>query len=147
MAEWLIKDDTLKDIGAEVRKKTGTTEVIKVSELAEKIGSIGENATATSNDILSGKIAYNGNRYVAGNILTRTSADLTSQNATITVPSGYYATQATKSISQGMAKTPATTITKNPTITIDNSGLITASVSGTQNITPIVTPGYVSNGV
>lgn len=49
-------------------------------------------------------------------------------------------------IASGSAKTPATTITKNPTISVNSSGLITASVSGTQSVTPTVTSGYVSSG-
>ena len=46
----------------------------------------------------------------------------------------------------GSATTPATTITANPSITVGNDGLITASVSGTQNITPTVSAGYVASG-
>lgn len=46
----------------------------------------------------------------------------------------------------GSAKTPATTITKTPSISVNSSGLITASVSGTQNVTPTVSAGYVSSG-
>lgn len=101
----------------------------------------------TASDLLSGKqlIDANGN-VVTGNIATKTSSDLTASGATVTVPVGYYATQATKSISSGSAKTPTTTITKNPSISIDSSGKITASVNGTQNITPTVTAGYISSG-
>lgn len=103
-------------------------------------------ATATAGDILSGKTAYVKGEKVTGNIVTKTSSNLTASGATVTVPAGYYASQATKSISSGSAKTPATTITKNPTITVDSVGKITASVSGTQSITPTVTAGYVSSG-
>lgn len=46
----------------------------------------------------------------------------------------------------GSAATPATTITKNPTISVDTNGLITASVSGTESITPTVSEGYVEAG-
>ena len=46
----------------------------------------------------------------------------------------------------GSAATPATTITKNPTISVDANGLITASVSGTENVTPTVSAGYVESG-
>ena len=46
----------------------------------------------------------------------------------------------------GSAVTPATTITKNPTISVNASGLITSSVSGTQNVTPTVSAGYVTSG-
>ena len=46
----------------------------------------------------------------------------------------------------GTAETPATTVTANPTISVNSSGLITASVSKAQNITPTVSAGYVSSG-
>lgn len=46
----------------------------------------------------------------------------------------------------GSATTPATTITANPTISVSNSGLITASVSASQSVTPTVSAGYVSSG-
>lgn len=102
--------------------------------------------TAAANEILSGETAWvNGNK-VTGTIATKTSSNLTASGATITVPAGYYASQATKSISTGSAKTPATTVTKNPTISVDSSGKITATVSGTQSVTPSVTAGYVSSG-
>ena len=52
----------------------------------------------------------------------------------------------TGTMPNGFAKTPATTITQTPSISVDSSGLITASVSGTQNVTPTVSAGYVSSG-
>ena len=103
-------------------------------------------ATATKNDILSGKTAYTADGKVTGTIPTRTESDLTASAATVTVPAGHYASQSTKTIASGSATTPSTTITKNPTISVSSTGLITASVSGTQNITPTVTAGYISNG-
>lgn len=48
--------------------------------------------------------------------------------------------------SAGSATTPATTITANPTISVSNSGLITATASTSQSITPTVVAGYVSAG-
>ena len=103
-------------------------------------------ATATASDILSGKTAYVDGEKITGNIPSKTSSDLTASGATVTVPSGHYASTATKTISSGSAKTPATTVTKNPSISVSTAGLITASVSGTQSVTPTVTAGYVSSG-
>lgn len=50
------------------------------------------------------------------------------------------------SVPSGSATTPATTITANPTVSVNSSGLITATVSKTQNVTPTVSAGYVSSG-
>lgn len=47
---------------------------------------------------------------------------------------------------QGSATTPATIITADPTISVSSGGLITATVSKTQQITPTVQEGYVSVG-
>lgn len=84
--------------------------------------------------------------YVGSGIDRRSSTDLTASGATVTVPAGYYAESASKSVSSGSATTPATTITANPTISVGADGLITASVSGSQNVTPSVSAGYVSSG-
>ena len=80
--------------------------------------------------MLSGNTAYaNGVKYT-GTIPTKTSSDLTASGATVTVPSGYYGTSASKSIANGSATTPATTISVTPTISLDTStGIITASVT------------------
>ena len=84
--------------------------------------------------------------YVGSGITRRSSSDLTASGATVTVPSGYYASQATKSVASGSAKTPNTTVTANPTISVDANGLITASASASKSVTPTVTAGYVSSG-
>lgn len=46
----------------------------------------------------------------------------------------------------GAAFTPATTLTTSPAITVNSSGLITATNSYSTSITPTVTAGYVSVG-
>lgn len=79
-------------------------------------------------------------------ITLRTSSNLTVSGATVTAPAGYYNSAASVSIHSGSASTPATTITKNPTISVNAAGKITASVSGTQDVTPNVTAGYISSG-
>ena len=84
--------------------------------------------------------------YVGSGITRRSSSDLTASGATVTAPAGYYSSFASKVITSGSAKTPATTITANPSIAVSSSGSITASVSKTQNVTPTVSAGYVSSG-
>lgn len=104
-------------------------------------------ATLASGDsMLSGVTAYsNGTKYT-GTIATKTSSNMTASGATVTAPAGYYATSASKSVASGSAKTPATTITATPTISVSSGGLITASVSASQGVTPTVSAGYVSSG-
>ena len=87
-------------------------------------------ATAVANDILSGKTAYVASGKVTGTIATKTSSNLTASGATVTVPAGYYASQATKSV--------ATATQATPSVSIDSSGKITASATQTA--------GYVSAG-
>lgn len=84
--------------------------------------------------------------YVGSGIDRRTSSNLTASGATVTVPAGYYASQASKAVASGSASTPTTGITANPTITVDSSGLITATASASENVTPSVSAGYVSAG-
>ena len=104
-------------------------------------------ATGSASDVLSGKTVYGASGKISGSIDTKTSADLTASGNTVTAPAGYYATSASKSVAAGSATTPATTITANPTISVNSStGLITASVSGNQSITPTVAAGYVAAG-
>lgn len=104
-------------------------------------------ATLDSGDkMLSGATAYADGVLYTGTITTKSSSDLTASGDTVTVPSGYYASSASKAVDAGSAATPATTITATPSITIDSSGLITATVSGTQSVTPTVSAGYVSSG-
>ena len=59
---------------------------------------------------------------------------------------GYYASTATKDIPTGTATTPATSITANPAVSVDSNGLVTASVSASQSVTPTVNEGYVMSG-
>ena len=106
--------------------------------------------TVTSATLVSGETATkaDGTSITGSLSLTpKTSADLTASGATVTAPAGSYAEDATKTIASGSATTPATTITANPSISVNSStGVITATVSGSQSVTPTVSAGYVSSG-
>lgn len=52
----------------------------------------------------------------------------------------------TINVAAGSATTPPTSITANPTISVSDEGLITASVNTSQNITPTINSGYVTTG-
>ena len=94
--------------------------------------------------------------YVGSGITSRSSTDLTASGATVTAPSGYYASSATKTVASGTAGTPTATkgavnnhaISVTPSVT-NTTGYITGStktgtavsvsaselVSGSQTIT------------
>lgn len=52
----------------------------------------------------------------------------------------------TLNVQAGSAETPATSITANPTITVSDTGLVTASYSASQSVTPSISAGYISAG-
>lgn len=72
--------------------------------------------------------------YVGTGITRRSSSDLTASGATVTVPAGYYSTQASKAVASGTAGTP--TATKG---TVSNH-----SISVTPSVTN--TAGYITGG-
>lgn len=97
----------------------------------------------TTGEVKVGAIPSN---YVGSSVIQRSSADLTASGDTITAPSGYYASNASKSVQSGTATTPATSITANPSVSIDSNGLITATVSASKSVTPTVSAGYITSG-
>ena len=102
---------------------------------------------AAAGQMLSGYSAWVDGAEVKGSIATKAASDLTASGKTVTVPAGYYAAQATKDVASGSATTPATTITANPTITVNTTtGEITATTSASKSVTPAVSAGYVSAG-
>ena len=97
----------------------------------------------SGNKMLSGNTAYaNGTKYT-GNIATKTQSDLSASGATVTVPAGYYASNATKSVSSGSATAPATISGTSASV---STGTNTLTLSKTVSVTPSVTAGYVSSG-
>ena len=103
-------------------------------------------ATAAAGDIRDGETAYVNGVKITGIVTERDSTDLTASGDTVTVPAGIYDAAATKTIASGSATTPATTVTANPSISVNSSGLITATASATKSVTPTVSAGYVSSG-
>lgn len=122
---------------------TQTSKSVATATRAETIMTVSADDTNDKLTITASNNQASG--YVTGADETATkTVTLTTSGATATMSDG--TNSVSKSVATGSAKTPATTITKNPTISVNSSGLITASVSGTQNVTPTVSAGYVSSG-
>lgn len=80
---------------------------------------------------------------VTGTIPNRSASDLTASGATVTVPAGNYATQATKSVATGSATAPNSISGTSASVSTGSNTLtLTKSVS----VTPDVTAGYVASG-
>lgn len=113
------------------------------------------NDTVAADNLLQGYTAHDSQ----GNLVngTAVAGEVNNQNKTvspslsqqtITADAGYtgLGTVTVNAMPTGSAGTPATTISVTPTISVNSSGLITASASGSQSITPTVNAGYVSSG-
>lgn len=115
--DYLVTDTELSDIADAIRAKGGTSAAITFPNgFTTAIAAIPTGITPT------GTI----------NITASGNTDVTNY--------------ATASVAAGSVSVPATTITANPTISVGSGGLITASVSKTQSVSPSVSAGYVSSG-
>ena len=93
--------------------------------------------------MLDGYTSYSDGVKYTGNIPSKSSSDLTASGATVTVPAGHYASQATKSVGSGSATAPASITGTSATV---STGTNTLTLSKTISVTPSVTAGYVSSG-
>ena len=93
--------------------------------------------------MLSGNTAYaNGTKYT-GSIATKSASDLTASGDTVTVPSGYYATSASKAVASGSASAPTTISGSTASL---SAGTNTLTLTKTVSVTPVVSAGYVAAG-
>ena len=127
LTEDTVTAETLKE-GVIAHAKNGEVIIGTMTGTGTNLPELTNEGTAA--DLLVGKelIDSDGN-IVTGTIPTKSSANLIANGAMVTVPSGYYANTAKKSV--------ATTSQATPSITVDSNGLITASA--TQN------EGYVTS--
>ena len=92
---------------------SGTAEFFEISD-----------TTAVAADVLAGKYIYKSDgTKVQGSIATKTSSDLTASTLTVTAPAGYYASAASKTLSD------ANLVTGNI-----KSGVTIFGVSGSTNV-------------
>ena len=93
--------------------------------------------------MLSGNTAYaNGTKYT-GSITSKSGTDLSASGDTVTVPAGYYASQATKAVASGSATAPASISGTSASV---STGTNTLTLSKTISVTPSVSAGYISSG-
>lgn len=102
------------------------------------------NGKKMTDDVTVGSIPSD---YVGSEVPRKTSADLTASGPTVTAPAGYYAEAASKAVSSGSASTPDTEVTVDMDVSLSADGLITATASGSQSVTPDVVDGYVDRGI
>lgn len=103
-------------------------------------------ATLTSgNQMLAGVTSFDADGViVTGTIPSKSGSDLTVSGATVTVPAGNYAEQATKSVASGSVTAPSSISGTSATVSTGTNTLtLTKSVSVTPNVT---TAGYISAG-
>lgn len=82
--------------------------------------------------------------YVGSGITRRDSTSLSASGATVSVPSGYYASNASKSVGNGSVTAPSTISGSSATVSTGTNTLtLTKTVSVTPNVT---TAGYISSG-
>lgn len=92
--------------------------------------------------MLSGNTAYADGVKYEGTIASKSASDLTASGATVTVPAGYYGSQATKSVASGSATAPSSISGTSATLTTGNN---TLTLSKTVSVTPVVSAGYVAS--
>lgn len=93
--------------------------------------------------MLDGYTAYADGTKYTGTIATKTGSNLSASGDTVTVPAGYYASQATKAVAGGSATAPATISGTSASV---STGTNTITLSKTVSVTPTVSAGYVASG-
>lgn len=98
---------------------------------------------ASGASMLNGVTAYADGTKYTGSIESKSASDLTASGATVTVPAGYYGSQATKSIANGSATAPASISGTSASVT---TGTNTLTLTKSVSVTPTVSAGYVASG-
>lgn len=80
MAKVLINDSTLSNMADEIRSQKGTQNTMTPDEMVAEVTNIGENTTATADDIMAGKTAITSEGLVTGTNNNNASVELTFTN-------------------------------------------------------------------
>lgn len=134
--------------------KTGTAVSVSASELVSGTYNVTSSGTKdvtnyASADVPALTLPTSASSSATSGYASKATINRSTNDQYINIPTGfnnaggYYKVSA---VANGSATTPATTITANPSISVSNSGLITATTSASQSVTPSVNAGYVSSG-
>lgn len=124
----------VKDLSTQAAKTVTPTETEQTAVAAQKY---------TTGEV---KVAAIPSDYIGSEVPQKSSSDMTASGATVTAPAGYYAEAASKAVPSGSASTPDTSIPVHMDVSLSATGLITATASGSQSVTPNVVEGYVDRG-
>ena len=116
---------------------------IQNSEDEARFDDTSDATLASGSQMLDGVTAYANGTKITGSIATKTASNLSASGATVTVPAGYYASQATKSVDSGSATAPASISGTSASV---STGTNTLTLSKTVSVTPNVTAGYIASG-
>lgn len=167
MANVLIEQTTMENIADAIRAKNGSSDTYKPAQMPTAIENLPSGATLQSKSVsytptesaqsatVTADSGYDGlssvgvsvgaisSTYVGTGITRRSSSDLTASGATVTAPSGYYSSSASKAVSSGSATSPASISGTGASV---STGTNTITLSKTISVTPTVSAGYVSSG-
>ena len=114
---------------------------------SDEVAQFVDTSDATLNSgsqLVSGVTAYADGVKITGTSASRSSSDLTVSGATVTVPAGNYASQATKSVATGSVTAPSSISGSSASVSTGTNTLtLTKTISVTPNVT---TAGYISSG-
>lgn len=142
----LYDESSVQAIATAIRNIDSDPTLMTIDDMPERITAIGSHGGIVVEDTTDAGGGTIRSITATDSYTSKKSSDLVVSRATITAPSGYYASDASASVGSGSATTPATTITANPTISVGSDGKITATTSATKSVTPTVSEGYVLSG-
>lgn len=163
MAKVTITEQYLEDIADAIRSKSSSSTTYTPSQMAAAILAIptggtinNQNKAVTPNETeqsITFDSGYTGlgtvtvgaisSTYVGSGITRRSSTDLTASGKIITVPAGFYETQATKDVASGSVTGPSSLSGSSATITT-GTNTITLTKTGVST-TPTVSAGYIAS--